>query len=188
MSELKSYRNRINSLLTRYHYARQRVKDETATLESAEQRVNDARQAQTILQEVAQSVQQQVHARIASVVSRCLEMVYDEPYTFDIIFERKRGKTDARLVFRRGDQEVDPTTAAGGGPVDVAAFALRLACLCLQSSRKLLVLDEPFRFLSADVAPRVRTMMEVLSRELGVQFVQVTHNPLLQAGKVVELG
>jgi DNA repair exonuclease SbcCD ATPase subunit len=187
--DFKHIKAQANPLIAEYRHATLKVKDETKTLAKAEQRTLDAREAQDIIQKVAQVVQEKAHKRIASVVSRCLELVYDDPYTFKVIFERKRGKTEARLVFVRDDIELDPTTAAGGGPVDVAAFALRLVCLLLQQPmpRKLLVLDEPFRFVGKDKARNVRQMLELLSKDMNVQFVLVTHTPELQAGKVVVL-
>lgn len=130
-----------------------------------------------------------MHDHIALVVSRCLEAVFDDPYEFRILFDKKRGKTEARLAFVRNGQEVSPTDAAGGGVVDVAAFALRLACLMTAQPpvRKVLILDEPFRFVSAGYRDRVRTMLETVSKEMGVQIVMVTHAEELQAGKTIDL-
>lgn len=154
-----------------------------------EDAVTDAEEAQRVAQIVAQAVQEQAHARIASVVSKCLEAVFDEPYEFKILFEQKRGRTEARLVFVRDDLEVDPLTASGGGVVDVAAFALRLACLLLSKPalRKVVILDEPFRFVSAEYRQRVRTMVESLAKDMEVQFIMVTHMNELKMGTTVEL-
>ena len=93
------------------------------------------------------------------------------------------------MQFVKGGNLVDPMTASGGGVVDVAAFAARLARLMLSrpARRRLLVLDEPFRFVSRDLRPRVRELMEMLSSEMEVQFVLVTHDPQLAVGKVVEV-
>lgn len=156
---------------------------------AAEDKLAATEAAQAILQDVAQAVQQEAHQQIAGVVSRCLAQVFDNPYEFDIIFDRKRGRTEARLVFRRGGLEVDPLTASGGGVVDVAAFALRLACLVLSRPqvRPLVVLDEPFKFVSAQYRDRVRSMLEQLADDMGVQFLMVTHIPELVCGHVVQV-
>jgi len=85
--------------------------------------------------------------------------------------------------------EVDPLSASGGGVVDVAAFALRLSCLCLSKPKRrhLLVLDEPFKFVSEEYRHRIRGMMEKLSEEMGVQIIMVTHIKELETGKVIRL-
>ena len=146
--------------------------------------------AQEILQLLAQAIQQQAHTKIAQVVSRCLSAVFgDNAYEFKINFERKRGKTEAALRFVRGDLEVDPMSSAGGGVLDIAAFALRLACLILSQPKqsRVLVLDEPFRFVSAEYRGYVRGMLEQISADMCVQMVMVTHIQEFEIGKVIEL-
>jgi len=118
-----------------------------------------------------------------------MEAVFDDPYEFRITFERKRNRTEASLSFVRDGLEVDPMSAAGGGAVDVAAFALRAACLTLQTDlEQILVLDEPFRFLSREYRHRVRSLLVTLSADLGIQFLLVTHLDALRIGNVVVLG
>ena len=145
--------------------------------------------AHEIIQKSAQLTQQEVHSQIASVVSRCLELVFDDPYEFVIKFNRKRGQTEAELVFVRDGVEIDPMTASGGGVVDVAAFALRLVSISMNyfGKRRVLVMDEPFKFLSREFHVRAREMLELLSEELGVQIIMVTHIAELKTGKVVTL-
>jgi DNA repair exonuclease SbcCD ATPase subunit len=115
--------------------------------------------------------------------------VFDEPYEFRILFAQARGRTEARLVFVRDGVEVHPTRAAGGGVVDVASFALRLACLVYHQPklRPVMILDEPFKFVSEEYRDRCRELIEMLAAEMGVQFIIVTHIKELETGKVVRL-
>jgi len=191
MPDLRSYRRAVDALKARLRLAEGRAGLESAALERAEGRAADAAEARGIVQAVAQSLQQRAHANIARVVSRCLDAVFDDPYEFRIDFDRKRGKTEARMVFVRGGVELDdPLNEVGGGVVDVAAFALRLACLLLSRPRRrrLLVLDEPWRNVrGAGNRARTRTMMERLAAEMGVQIVLNTDVPEYRLGKVIEL-
>lgn len=172
--------------------ASQTLRSERKAIREQRHLVSRALKSQVIVQTVAQQVQKQAHERIAAVVSRCLKAVFDDPYRFKIVFDRKRGKTEARLVFVRKDLELDPIDGCGGGVIDVAAFALRLACLMLRKPqrRRLLVLDEPFKFVSdkKEYRSRVRDLLETLADEMKVQFAIVTHDPTLEIGKVVEIG
>ena len=92
-------------------------------------------------------------------------------------------------MFTKGGVEVDPMTASGGGVVDVAAFALRLSALALQRPplRRTLILDEPFKFLSEEYRSRVVDLLDLLSSEMGVQFIMVTHLKEFEVGKVVNI-
>jgi DNA repair exonuclease SbcCD ATPase subunit len=190
VSEICKLRAVVDSRLGDYRHAARAAKEEWARLRDARAEAAAAVEAQQVLQTVAATAQHEAHTQIARVVTRCLQTVFGEDaYDFGIDFRRARGRTEARLYFARLGRRVEPTSAAGGGVVDVAAFALRLACLLLATPkrRRLLVLDEPFRMLSRDYAARVRELIETLSRELGVQIIQVTHSPDLAAGKVIEL-
>jgi DNA repair exonuclease SbcCD ATPase subunit len=183
------FRLQVDSFKNEYKRAADAVAEEERALETAQNSVKQALAAQEVLQTVSAAVQQQAHEKIAAVVSRCLEGVFEEPYEFRIVFERKRGKTEARLVFMRNDMEVDPMTASGGGVIDAAAFALRLACMMLSRPkvRRILVLDEPFKFLSAEYDERLCELLTSLSNDLGVQFIIVTHKTALHLGTVIEL-
>lgn len=183
-----SYRRTVDRLLEDYRSAKRAVKTETEERDSAQARVRDLHEAVTLAQAVAEAVQSQAHEKMSAIVTKCLA-IFDDPYEFRIQFSRARGRTEARLVFERDGLEVDPVEGSGLGVVDVAAFALRVACLVLRRPvlRRVLVLDEPFRFVSVEYRPRVRALLETLSRELGVQFVVVTHDPQLQAGTVFHL-
>lgn len=184
------WRKKLNILHARRSHLKASVSEERHQVDACAKAAMHANEAQRIVQQVALTVQQSAHERIGGVVSRCLEAVFDAPYEFRIVFERKRGKTEAKLIFRRDGLDVNPMTAAGGGAVDVAAFALRLSCLVLARPplRRLLVLDEPFRFVSAEFQPRLRELLLVLAREMSVQFMIVTHNRELQTGKVIKIG
>jgi len=52
-----------------------------------------------------------------------------------------------------------------------------------------IVLDEPFRFLSKDLQPKAGIMLSQLSENLGIQFIMVTHNEAFveQADTVIEV-
>jgi DNA repair exonuclease SbcCD ATPase subunit len=187
--DFQSEAEEVDALRFQLATARTTHETETAALIEAKEVLERTRDAQEILQLLAQAVQQKAHEKISEVVSSCLEAVFDDPYRFKIEFDRKRGRTEARLRFVRGDLDVDPLTASGGGMVDVAAFALRISCLMLHRPklRRFVVLDEPFKFVSAQYRENVRSMLESLSTDLGVQIVMVTHIDELVTGKVIEI-
>jgi ABC-type sugar transport system ATPase subunit len=187
LNRLKTSAARLSAQLDR---AKERATEETEAFERAVVKYGHESQAQTIVQAVAQSVQQQAHDRIASVVSHCLSAVFAEPLKFVVRFDRKRGKTEAVLTFLKGKEEVSPAFGSAGGELDVASFALRLACMSLTQPalRKVLILDEPARAIHGEGnRERFRELIETLPRELGVQVIFVTGLDWLQCGKVVKL-
>jgi DNA repair exonuclease SbcCD ATPase subunit len=188
---LTKIREICDDLKVDYKAAVENHKKEFNNLTAAEDNLFNIEQAQEIAQNIAQVIQQKVHRHISGVVGRCLEIVFgeDESYVFKILFERKRNRTEARLIFERNRLEVDPLSASGGGVIDVAAFALRLSCLLLAKPelRRVVILDEPFKFVSEEYRPKVREMLERLSKDFHIQFIMVTHIDELVTGKVFRL-
>lgn len=179
--------------LSRFNQAEKFVAAETKRRKEVRKRWVRTNKAQQILQDIAKAVQEKVHTGIAKIVTRCIQTVFqDDPEgtcEFQIKFERKRGKTEARLVFTRDGEEFNPIEEDSGGYVDVAAFALRLACICMEKPRrrKVLFLDEPFKFVSEEYRPYIGQLLLDLAKELDFQIVMVTHLTELQIGHVVRL-
>lgn len=190
MEVIKEHEKRVKRLRAELKHARLTVTGERLAIKSVRKTLKTAKQGQEILQTVAASVQQQAHDQIAGVVTRCLETVFDVPYEFRIEFTRKRGKTDAELVFYRDGNRVNPRRQGGGGCLDVAAFALRVAKLVLHkpAGRRVLIMDEPFRHVDRKNAVRLRELVLSLAKDFSIQFVLVTHDPVLAIGKVVTIG
>lgn len=146
--------------------------------------------AMEFFQAVASMIQAKIHQQISDVVSKCLESVFDEPYEFHIRFSVKRNQTEAELIFIRDGVEFDPISSCGGGVVDVAAFAMRIAALCLTSPslRRLVILDEPFRFVSEGHRPALVALLDDLAERLDFQIIMTTHIRELICGNILEIG
>lgn len=188
------YRRRTDAMLADHRQAQKSVERERAELVRIEAKRSAVAEATDASQRVAQAIQQRVHHSIAQVVTRCLSAVFDEPYEFEIRFDRKRNKTEAVLLFKRDGMTMeDPLNEVGGGVVDVAALALRLACVMLSRprARRFLCLDEPLRNVRGrQNRQRVRGLLLELAEKMGFQFllnVDADAYPEFALGKIVEL-
>lgn len=187
---LPDERQRVDKLLIRYKMAKSQYKEEKQALEREKLNFAHIEEAQKITQNVAQHIQQQAHSKIVGVVNRCLETIFGGDYGFRIDFERKRGRTEAKLLLLKDGNEIeDALNEDSGGVVEVAGFALRLACLLLAKPnlRKVLILDEPFKNVSLKNMESIKGLLEGLAEDFQVQFIIVTHLEMLQIGKVVKL-
>jgi DNA repair exonuclease SbcCD ATPase subunit len=180
--------NRIQSLRTHLDQQKGRRSQIERHLDDLNNRVRDARrglhrheQAREIIREVGLRTQQQLQVHISDITSLALEAVFDDPYELVVEFVQRRNKTECDLYFQRDGQRVDPISASGGGAVDVAAFALRIAAWSMQTprSRNTIILDEPLRFLSEDLQEQASRMIKELSERLGIQFVIITQEETL---------
>ena len=191
MSSIQKYRSYLNRLIAERGLVLRTLKAQKKSWRTARKYLKAVEEAQSVAQGVAKAVQERTHEQIAGVVTRCLKAVFPNPYEFKIVFETKRGKTDARMVFMRDGKEFYPDDGVGGSVLDVAAFALRLACLGLQKPkrRRVVFIDEGFTGISdkQDNKERLREMLSALAKELQFQIIMVTHDEGLLAGKVVEI-
>ena len=167
---LEQHRGRQQQLQTTVAALEQRVRELKGSLRRHER-------AREIIREVGLSTQQQLQFHISEITTLALEAVFPEPYSLVAEFVQRRNKTECDLYFERNKERIDPISAAGGGAVDLASFALRVASWSMENphSRNVLILDEPFRYLSTDLLPKAGEMIKQISKKLGLQIIMITH-------------
>jgi DNA repair exonuclease SbcCD ATPase subunit len=191
LNTIEEIRKNLNKVLVDLSVVRKQYKEEKESLEKSQEYLEETKIAQEIVQNISQNIQQQVHNKIAGVVDKCLKGVFtNKDYGFKIEFEKKRGRTEAKLVLLNDDHEIDdPLDADSGGILDVASFALRLSCLMLSKPilRRVIIMDEPFKNVSLSYKENVRNLLTSLSKEFKIQFIMVSHDSVYQCGKIINL-
>lgn len=132
--------------------------------------------AQALIQQVARDTQEKLRYHIEDIVQLALDSCFPDQYEFRVNFEIKRGRTEAELILLKDGNPMSPMDASGGGVVDITSFALRLAAWSLSKTDNVIVMDEPFRFLSRDLHPRAGEILKELSQKLRLQIIMVTHS------------
>lgn len=183
MNELQTLRTNLNTQKGRMFQIEKTIEENSITLKDSKRSLHRHEEAKEIIRTVGQITQQQISFHISDITSLAMEAVFKEPYQLKIDFVQRRNKTECDLSFERNGVKIDPLTASGGGAVDVAAFALRIASWTMMNprSRNTIILDEPFRFLSGDNQERASEMVKEISQKLGLQFIIVTHNEVLSS-------
>lgn len=149
----------------------------------------DALEAQHLMQVVAKDTQDKVSVEISDVVTTALRSIFPDPYEFVVKFELRRGQTECDFLFKKNDRETDPIEEGGGGPADVAAFALRCAFWMLRPSRPVFLLDEPFKFVKYTLHGLCSDLIKSLSEKLGFQVIMTSHfqEIIKRADKIFEV-
>lgn len=155
-------------------------KDLDAARTSRIEAVRDLRRherAREIVKLVAQKTQEKLQYHISNITTMALETVFDNAYELGVEFVERRNRTECDLFFERNGLRVDPITESGGGTIDVAAFALRVASWSMQvpKNRPVLILDEPFKHLKGRTENiQVLDMIQEISSKLGLQIITVS--------------
>ena len=133
--------------------------------------------AKEIIRTVGLETQRQLQFQISNITTLALDAVFDDPYELNVEFVERRNKNECDITFVRDDLKIDPLTASGGGAIDVAAFALRIASWSMQrpKTRNTIILDEPFKHLKgAEANLKVLHMIREISRKIGVQIIMIS--------------
>jgi ABC-type siderophore export system fused ATPase/permease subunit len=132
--------------------------------------------AQALVQQTAIETQEVIKYSLEDIVNLMLNAMFPDMYTFKLIFEVKGNRTTARIAIIDQGREVSPLKSLGGGVCDCIATSLRVALLLLTTKRRLLILDEVGKHISAGIRPAFYEVMKKLSEDLGIQVLMVTHD------------
>lgn len=184
---IQEHRKHLEKLNHTKHFLLKRLQTHKLQLQEKKDQLEVVLKAQSIVQQVAKDTQETLSGKVSELVSSALQTVFPEPYDLIVSFEMKRGKTEACLTLSRDGNEVEAAEGVGGGVLDVVSFALRCVMWMLDGkTRSVMILDEPFRYVSRDLMPRVAQMIQQISERLGIQFILISHeNELIEAADKV---
>ncbi|MFX0132401.1 MAG: hypothetical protein ACFFDN_02020 [Candidatus Hodarchaeota archaeon] len=175
INKYNSLKDIYNNLLAKKSIYAEKIKEYEKEIKKSKRRLISIEKAQILLQTVAKELQNTLQIHIEDIVQSALDSCFPNEYDFNIIFEIKRGQTEVNIFLQNGDDSVDPLNEIGGGVVDIISIALRLASWSLSQTDSVIILDEPFKFLSADLRNFAGEMLKNLSEKLNLQIIMVTH-------------
>jgi len=174
MATLKERYLRLTGLRDGLLDQKKRFEEDITTLS---QEKDDATEARWILSEVMRITQTQFQFRIENLVTAAIQSVFDRPFEFHMEFKLQRGKSECLFSVSEGDIVYDDIeNELGGGMLDVIAFALRIVLWSMKNPKSdhVMIADEPFRFVG-DYVRDTGQMLQTLSKEMGLQFILITH-------------
>ena len=173
-SVLDQRKGKRDQILENLKNVKKKIKDNQKELIICEQ-------ALEVVKVVGLETQRSLQYHVSGITSLALESVFEDPYKLTMEFVERRNKSECDLFFEKGGDRVDPLSSSGGGAVDIAAFALRIASWSMKSprNRPVMVLDEPLKNLDVDRQTKGSEMIKEVAEKLGIQFIIVTHEEAL---------
>jgi ABC-type enterochelin transport system ATPase subunit len=170
-----SLEQRINDCRAQKKVLEQSIEKDKNKIQQHEYEKEAIQEAKIILQLAAKETQKNIEHHFSSLVTKALQIIFDHPYVFHPEFIERRNKTECDFWLLKDEEKIKPKFAVGGGVMDTIAFALRLADWKLEKSSPVIVLDEPFRNLSANLMPKAANTLRYLADELGLQMIISSH-------------
>lgn len=167
--------NKINKIENQFNREKAILDKLETQLKQQQQKAILAKQASALIQLVAQQIQSTLEKQITTLVNLAISSVFDNAPIFKMEIVVRRNKTECDLIFEEQGEEQKPIDSSGGGLLDIVSFALRVVIWTFTENDNTLILDEPFKFLSPNLAEKASAMLSALSQKLGLQIIMVSH-------------
>lgn len=178
MSDLPTLRRQLENRKGKRDQLQHTIDGIQEELKREQRRLSRYERALEIVKQVGLTTQKQLEYHLSEQVSLAMSAVFTDPYELKVNFLEKRGQTEVELLFTRDTLEFPPLGSAGGGAIDVASLALRVAYWTMRQDQKvrpLLLLDEPFsRLKGSEPNRRALAVLQQLSQDLGLQIITVS--------------
>jgi len=170
--------NRLNKLQGQKELLISQLKTAEQTRKDKQDKYEKTLKAREVFTQVAENTQKTIEFQVSNLVSYAVASVFPDPWQFKLSFLQRRNKTEADLIFFKGDEErqtSDILNAGGGGAADIAAFALRPAMWSLKKTAPFFFLDEPTKFLHNPMyQEKASAMFHEIAHKMGIQIVIIT--------------
>ena len=184
MEKINNYRKLIEQLKGQ-KIALEALKTKTEDeLVVAEEVYLDTEEAQFVIHTVAKQTHDKFKVNLSAPVSLALANIFEDPYALDVSFAIKNNASACSIKFKRGESLLSPLDSSGYGAANIASFALRVALwgMSVPKSAPVLILDEPFKELSANYHDMAGMMLKEISKDMGLQLIISTHSDTLREG------
>lgn len=136
----------------------------------------------TLLHKTSEYAREQAKVQVETLVTKCLQYVFESNIEFVIEIDEQRGKSAAEFYVVNASDDIilktKPELSRGGGVVDIVSLALRIAFLQTHKPKIQgpLILDEPAKHVSDEYIYNVSEFLKQSSELFDRQIIMVTHN------------
>lgn len=194
--DILRYQNQLQGIKKEYdknknYYYKQKgrkeqLMEQRSKLEKTLQRCIDnielLEKVRILLSRVSEFAREQARVQIESLVTNCLQFIFDTNLEFGIEISEVRGRPEAEffVISNYTGQVIKtkPQEARGGGVIDIISLAIRIAMLeCSDDEIKgPVILDEPAKHVSDDYIVQVSEFLKQVTLMFKRQVIMVTHN------------
>lgn len=184
-----------NELIKKYYYNQKGKKDQLQTqkekleesLQNILNNIDILEKVRILLKKVSEFAREQSRQQIESLVTNCLQYIFNSNIEFKIEIDEVRNRPEAEFYVLsniNGDViRTKPQEARGGGVVDIVSLALRIAMIQCSNIdiQGPIILDEPAKHVSEEYITQVSEFLKQVSRLFKRQVIMVTHSKHLSA-------
>ncbi len=184
--ELESYISNMKSYISKEQGKKEKILEQIQEYENLIQEIEYEIQlmekVSILLQNTAEFARNQAKIQVESLVTNCLQYIFENNVEFKIEINELYGKPNAEFyVLTKTEESIiktKPELSRGGGVVDIISLALRIAFLEIYKPKieGPLILDEPAKHVSEEYIFNVADFLKKTSELFNRQIIMVTHN------------
>ncbi|NLK44220.1 MAG: ATPase [Tissierellia bacterium] len=191
LQDLDSFINYSKEYLSRelgkQEIIKEQIEQSKKDLSNIEEEIDLLSKVNILLQKTSEFARNQAKKQVESLVTKCLQYIFESDIEFIIEIEELRGKSNAEFYVVNTMDDIliktKPELSRGGGVVDIVSLALRIAILQTHKPKIQgpLILDEPAKHVSDEYIFNVADFLKQTSELFNRQIIMVTHNNHLAA-------
>jgi len=181
-TELREYRKFLVNLTTSKHQYEDKLSRLDKEISSLDEKHAELCEARDVMNIVGTLCQDRTKGVIEFLVSQALEAVFGPEYSFEVENKVIRNQPEMYFYVVISGKRYSLKEELGGGVIDLVSFILRVVLWSITTprTRPTIILDEPGKFISRDKQEVFGEMIKVLSEMLGIQFIIITHEDVLE--------
>lgn len=160
----------------------EQINNKSKQLENIVKEVDLLSKVSALLHKTSEYAREQAKVQVETLVTKCLQYVFETDIEFVIEIDEQRGKSSAEFYVVNTMEDIilktRPELSRGGGVVDIVSLALRIAFLQTHKPKIQgpLILDEPAKHVSDEYIYNVSEFLKQTSELFDRQMIMVTHN------------
>ena len=127
------------------------------------------------LMSVSANYRDQLCNLFTSLVTEALTSIFEKDIRFNIKLYSYRNEPAIDVSVIEDNLEVDPQKSCGVGLNDIISFVIKIIFIYLKKSSKIIILDEPLKFLSRDYIEQSSNFIHEISKRMNIQIILVSH-------------
>ena len=176
--------NELKSIVEKNTFLKDSLESKREKIQQDIKKINDNNKILLELKEflltVSANYRDQLCNLFASLVTEALSSIFEKDIRFKINLYSYRNEPAIDISVIEDELEIDPQKSCGGGLNDIISFVIKIIFIHLKKSSKIIILDEPLKFLSRDYIEQSSNFIRDISKRMNIQIILVSHKPDLE--------
>ena len=176
--------NQLKSIVEKNTFLKDSLENKREKIQQDIKKINDDSKILLELKEflliVSANYRDQLCKLFTSLVTEALSSIFEKDIRFQIKLYSYRNEPAIDVSVIENNLEIDPQKSCGGGLNDIISLVIKIIFIHLKKSSKIIILDEPLKFLSRDYIEQSSNFIRDISKRLNIQIILVSHKPDLE--------